>query len=156
MQAQKKRQLGIGLLELMLSLAIIAVLLVMATRYYESANHAQTSNQALSFIQAVEAAGASYLAGHTGYSNLSQTNICAEGYLPKPFCQSPADQAPTGPFGDAINIASASAEQFTLSIPHVSAAVCANLKSKLSAGRISTTCPTSGSTQLDVVMGDVA
>jgi Tfp pilus assembly protein PilE len=33
-----KKQIGIGLLELMLSLAIIAVLLVMATRYYMSAS----------------------------------------------------------------------------------------------------------------------
>jgi Tfp pilus assembly protein PilE len=49
-----RRAKGIGLLELMLSLAIIAILLVMATRYYLSASLASDVNEVVSNIQAVE------------------------------------------------------------------------------------------------------
>ena len=51
-----KKQIGIGLLELMLSLAIIAVLLVMATRYYMSASMNSRINQTVSAILGLPAA----------------------------------------------------------------------------------------------------
>jgi prepilin-type N-terminal cleavage/methylation domain-containing protein len=47
----KHNQKGIGLLELMLSLAIIAILLVMATRYYLTASLSSSTNEVVSNLQ---------------------------------------------------------------------------------------------------------
>lgn len=53
----KKNNKGIGLLELMLALAIIAILLVMATRYYMSASLNSRINQAGDALTSLPAAG---------------------------------------------------------------------------------------------------
>lgn len=50
------RSSGIGLLELMLSLTVIAILLVTATRYYSVTRSAQETNDAFSMLQAVYSA----------------------------------------------------------------------------------------------------
>lgn len=57
------KQRGIGLLELMLSLAIIAILLVMATRYYVITSRSQQTNQAVQFVNAMIGAARTYSAG---------------------------------------------------------------------------------------------
>lgn len=57
------KQRGIGLLELMLSLAIIAILLVMATRYYVITSRSQQANQAVEFVNAMISAARNYSAG---------------------------------------------------------------------------------------------
>ncbi|MCK4608097.1 MAG: prepilin-type N-terminal cleavage/methylation domain-containing protein [Gammaproteobacteria bacterium] len=55
-----KKQQGIGLLELMLSLAIIAILLVMATRYYLSASTSSDINQVVSDLGALTSCAANW------------------------------------------------------------------------------------------------
>jgi len=53
---KRRLSLGIGLLELMLSLAIIAILLIMATRYYQSASENNKRNNAVDMFAAVNGA----------------------------------------------------------------------------------------------------
>ncbi len=81
---QKLKQRGIGLLELMLSLAIISILLVMATRYYKSARQAQQVNDAISLVQGIAGATANWVIGEEGYNKLTSISmLVSEGYLPK-------------------------------------------------------------------------
>jgi len=53
----KRKQQGIGLLELMLSLGLIAILLVMAIRFYQATRTSQQTAQTISDIQGIVAAG---------------------------------------------------------------------------------------------------
>lgn len=76
-------QRGIGLLELMLSLAIIAILLVMATRYFASARQGQEVASAISLIQAVSAASQSFfVANGNAFTGLSASALKTQNYLP--------------------------------------------------------------------------
>lgn len=54
------KQRGIGLLELMLSLSIIAILLVMATRYFMASDEQQKINNAISQINGIIAGEMNY------------------------------------------------------------------------------------------------
>ena len=60
-----RKEKGIGLLELMLSLAIIAVLLIMATRYYQSTRRSSQLNQIVQTTNAYIAAIETWKAGRT-------------------------------------------------------------------------------------------
>lgn len=74
------KQKGIGLLELMLSLAIIAVILVMATRYFQSTSQNQKVNQATSDVQAILAAFTNFRAGNpSGECDIDDL----QGFLPR-------------------------------------------------------------------------
>lgn len=74
-------QRGVGLLELMLSLAIIAILLIMATRYYQSASQSQKVTQTASDIQALMAAAANYTASDPN-ATYSIDDLASAGLLP--------------------------------------------------------------------------
>lgn len=78
-----QKQKGIGLLELMLSLAIISVLLVMATRYYKSARQNQQVNDAISLSQAIIAASENWVIGKNDFTGISVTELINKGYLPR-------------------------------------------------------------------------
>ncbi|EKD75638.1 MAG: hypothetical protein ACD_44C00072G0007 [uncultured bacterium] len=81
-----RTQRGIGLLELMLSLAIIALLLVMATRYFSSARLSQQIAAAVSQVQAIAAASQSYYIGNNNLMTGVSTAIFASNntYLVNP------------------------------------------------------------------------
>ncbi len=66
-----KKQRGIGLLELMLSLAIIAILLVMATRYYVVSSRSESVNRLVTLIGALKGAIASYNGPLSTSSNIA-------------------------------------------------------------------------------------
>ena len=81
----KSKQKGIGLLELMLALGIIALLLVMATRYYNQTRRAEMINDA-SRVAAFTLAGAKNWKGGrmsyeelTSYSILNDTGLAPDG-----------------------------------------------------------------------------
>lgn len=97
----RKKQRGIGLLELMLSLSIIAILLVMATRYYDSARHSNRMNDAISQVNAIAAATYNYKNSNiTGdYSNVSIKTLVAENWLPPSFGTPNAD-----PWGGVLGV----------------------------------------------------
>lgn len=79
------QQLGIGLLELMLSLAIIAILLIMATRYYQTTKQAQEVNDAVSLVNSVISAMTNYRTDHPKDYKTASIDLDAltqDGYLP--------------------------------------------------------------------------
>jgi type II secretory pathway pseudopilin PulG len=96
-------QRGIGLLELMLALAIIAVLLIMATRYYQSTSQAQKVNQAAQDIQAIIAAVANFRAGDPN-GTFAITDL--SGFLPSTWASPPATDNPWGGSYTAAAVAS--------------------------------------------------
>jgi type II secretory pathway pseudopilin PulG len=68
MKNLKLKNRGIGLLELMLSLSIIAVLLIMATRYYSSSSQAKKIADVNDQIGIIQNAGNRWLLTHADYS----------------------------------------------------------------------------------------
>ena len=76
---QRNKQKGFGLLELMLSMVIIALLLIMATRYYQSAQRTAHVNAAVQSVGEIIAAANQYAATNTtttpGYSGITMTSI---------------------------------------------------------------------------------
>ena len=71
MRKLRKIQRGFGLLELMLSMVIVALLLIMATRYYQSAHRAQRVSDAVSGINAIIGAANEYAIASGSYGSIS-------------------------------------------------------------------------------------
>lgn len=136
---QKLKQQGIGLLELMLSLAIISILLVMATRYYKAARQAQQVNDAIALVQGIAGATANWVIGEEGYSKLTSINkLITEGYLPKGSERDPW-QGTTEVTGNSSTV--------KVTLNDVPYAACISLQKKIQ-GEVSTfgTCPNPGKT----------
>jgi type II secretory pathway pseudopilin PulG len=80
------KQKGIGLLELMLSLAIIAILLIMATRYYQSASNSQAMSSAVDMVNAVKSGVKNYLSANTNSTTFPDVaTLVQDGYLPQSY-----------------------------------------------------------------------
>jgi Tfp pilus assembly protein PilE len=87
---KQKSTFGIGLLELMLALAIIAILLVMATRYFETTRGAQQINQALQMLQTTMTASDNWYTTYKSYRDTPKgdvdiTKLADLGLVPKDF-----------------------------------------------------------------------
>lgn len=80
---QRTKIKGIGLLELMLSLAIIAILLVMATRYFGLANRSQELNHSARDASFVMASLHNWKGGRSNYNGISTAVLKAQGLLPE-------------------------------------------------------------------------
>ncbi len=79
-----KKQHGISLLEVLLSLSIIAIILVMATRYFFIASNNNRINDAREEIGLVVAAIHSWKGQNAQYdSNLDVSRLYNDGFLPK-------------------------------------------------------------------------
>lgn len=104
MLKQVKRERGIGLLELMLSLSIIAILLVMATRYFMAANESQKINNAISQINGIAGGAANYDLVNPGYANMTIANLIAGRYIPSSLGGSGGGVG-ANPWGGDIQIA---------------------------------------------------
>jgi len=101
-KSSRNKARGIGLLELMLSLAIIAILLVMATRYFITANESQKVNNAISIIHGIAGGAANYRNAHNGYTNMSTATLVTEHYIPSSFGGSAGAGAGANPWGGNI------------------------------------------------------
>lgn len=66
---------GVTLLEIMLVLAVAAMVIVMSIKYYQSAQISQQSNNALGLVQAITAAADNLSLGTGGYSAVSTAAI---------------------------------------------------------------------------------
>lgn len=126
----KRNNTGIGLLELMLSLAIIAVILILATRYYQITRSSQAINEASSMVLAVYTAGSSWLDSHDHFDNKDMIEEFVDNAL------LPADfkNGAVNPWGGAIQ-ATGSADnpiQLTVTLDSVPQADCKNLAAKIS------------------------
>jgi type II secretory pathway pseudopilin PulG len=87
LHCRRNNQRGIGLLELMLSISIIAILLVMATRFYMSAKQSQQITDTVSQVDGIISAAANYANGNNSdYSDMSLLVLVQGGYLPPIYC----------------------------------------------------------------------
>ncbi|MFN7097281.1 MAG: Tfp pilus assembly protein FimT/FimU [Gammaproteobacteria bacterium] len=105
-------QKGIGLLELMLSLAIIAILLIMATRYYQSASSGQKISEATDMYAAVKSAVNNYFnntnntfpTGSNPIGPLVQNDYLPDSYLDGNKTSSTATSNYVNPWGGELTV----------------------------------------------------
>lgn len=117
----RRHQKGIGLLELMLSLAIIAILLIMATRYYQSASDQNKRNQAVDMFAAVNGAVEAYKIDNSLSTPPTITSLASDGYLPPSYSAS----STANPWGGEIKITITPASgSFTVEMDDVPAGSC--------------------------------
>lgn len=121
----KKNQRGMGLLELMFTLAIIAVLLLVAVKYYRVVRIGASSDEAVKKIMNIVAASERWGAGHSGsFSEITGINKLTEaGLLPEDFS--------TNEWGGKIDVKALSSSKIRVSIDQLSSQVCYNLGQKL-------------------------
>lgn len=111
---------GVTLLEVMLVLAIAAMIIVMSVRYYQSATSNQQANAVMGQVQAIVAA-ADQLAQATGSY---QGNL---GDLPSLLPQNGLQT----PWGQAITVTATGTSTYTIQIDAVPVGVCPLVRSKL-------------------------
>lgn len=116
-----KSMLGVTLLEIMLVLAIAAMIVVMSIRYYQAASASQQANAAIGQIQSIMAA-VDNLGMNGGYNgvNVTTSNITA-------IVGSNNMITPTG---GTITYTANSATTYTLSVP-LNVGVCALVEAKM-------------------------
>lgn len=131
-----KYQQGVGLLELMLSLAIIAIILIMTTRYYSSASNSQKITSAVDEINAVKGAMGSYLAGYPAGQTPSPAptigSLVQTGLLPPTFVASgTSSSSTTNPWGMSISIGTITAQSYQVLMTMPSADVCTTVMNQV-------------------------
>jgi len=125
MKRNFKSILGVTLLEIMLVLAIAAMIIVMSIRYYQSATNNQQANTVLEAIQAITAA-ADTLAQATGsyvQSNVSSSTIGS--IVPT--------NTMTTPWGTAMTVTSATGTTYVVTLSQTPKTVCQLLNARLAA-----------------------
>jgi type II secretory pathway pseudopilin PulG len=123
MKCVMKKSQGVTLLEILLVLAIAAMIIVMSIRYYQSASTSEQVNLTMEEIQAITAAMDNLAIGSGAYNNPSvlaglssvvgSTNLISAT-------------------GQTITVAAPSPTTYTVSIP-VNAAICTSVVAKLAA-----------------------
>ena len=125
-----KAMRGVTLLEVMLVLAIAAMIIVMSVRYYQSANATSQSNTVVSTVTAIAAAGDQLAAGAGGsYAGLTQVAI--SNLLPP--------NSMTTPWGSAITITAFVANGYLITVPQVPVNQCSLVSAKVTANPSFTT-----------------
>lgn len=133
MKKSPQSMLGVTLLEIMLVLAIAAMIIVMSIRYYQSASNNQKIAAGLNAVTSIIAAGESVL-GATG--SLATIATDALPYLPD-------NKMPSSPWGGPMTITGAGASTYTI-VMNVPTALCSsflalvNQNSKLSSSNCGT------------------
>lgn len=125
MKKLAKSVLGVTLLEIMLVLAIAAMVIVMSVRYYQSANASQQANNALNMIQGISAAADSLAQGSGSYVTGGVSTATVQRLMPS--------NTLTSPWGSAITVTAGSATQYTVTIPSTPPNVCPLIVSRLGA-----------------------
>lgn len=129
------KMLGVTLLEILLVLAIAAMIIVMSVRYYQSSTASQQANSALELIQAVTAAADGLAQGTGTYSGVSDNTVAP--LLP--------NQSKNLPWGGEITISDPTATSYKVSISDTPSAVCQQLYARLKANtqfQVTSTCST--------------
>lgn len=124
LQIRKKREEGFGLLELMLSMVVVALLLIMATRYYQSARTSARVNSAINMTQAALTAADNISNAEGGYTS------AVTGDAIKPFLPNNSLQTPWGTQMTVTPAGSGSSSTVTFNIP-ATASDCTALVSAL-------------------------
>lgn len=123
----KSGQKGISLLEVMLSLAIIAIILVMATRYFGIASGTSKLNQATGQINEIKQGLAQWSVNNGSYSGATLTTLSTANFITS---ETAAGQ---NPWGGTLGL-SATATSATITMEGLPTGVCDNLKSRLGTG----------------------
>lgn len=139
-----KSILGVTLLEVMLVLAIVAMIIVMSIRYYQSASASQQATQVIEQIQSI-AAAADSLSTATGSYTGSVSNTSLDGLLPV--------NGRNTPWGSTVSVKAETASTYTLTVTGAPQGVCglivANVKNNTHfSAPTPATCPASGITNL--------
>ncbi len=121
MKRNLKTMLGVTLLEIMLVLAIAAMVIVMSIRYYKAATVSQQSNAVLEQLQAITAGMDSLAQAQGTYANISTSAITAVvgGVLNM-----------TTPWNTVIVISGQTATTYNVKVPSTPAGVCQSLLAK--------------------------
>lgn len=118
MKRSFKSVLGVTLLEIMLVLAIAAMIVVMSIRYYQSASLNQKVASAMDNITGIVAAGESV---YNSTNTLASASSAITAYLP-------GNKLPTSPWnGSSFGITGANSTSFSINIPGTPQAGCAQL-----------------------------
>lgn len=135
----RAKQTGIGLLELMLALAVIAVVVMMSVRYYETARRAQNVNTAITQIRGIVQASTQWVATQYDYATgptapITLDKLIQGNYLPSQFKS-------TNPWNGSITVAPASdVTQVTITLTNVPVGVCNSLATKISSQAVTSQC----------------
>lgn len=122
---QLSRMLGVTLLEIMLVLAIAAMVIVMSIRYYQNATSSQQTNAVLEQVLSMAAAADNLSQGSGTYSQATSTNIgniVGSANMKTPW-------ATTGAFSF-----SGSGGTLTITVNSLPKAVCTALAAKIPTG----------------------
>lgn len=132
-----KKEFGIGLLELMLSLAIIALLLVTATRYFSNVNTSRKVNEAVRMLQVVIGAVDQWQWTNKDVSDakINKDTLVKLGMLPKRF----EDDA-SNPWGGQLNIASYFAKTAKITLTNVPKKPCYALRKLMEEHKLEGSC----------------
>ncbi len=123
------KQAGIGLLELMLSLAIIAVLLIMATRYYQAARLSQQVNDAISLTSAIAGASQNWVLGQGNFTGISFAALKKQGLIPAGIADNAANATP---WHTALDLASTTdGSKIVITLNQIPQEACYSLETKL-------------------------
>jgi type II secretory pathway pseudopilin PulG len=134
---------GVTLLEIMLVLAIAAMVIVMSVRYYQSAGSAAQANTVLAQLQAISAA-AENLAQATGdYTAAGVNNTTVAPLLP-------ANGLAT-PWGTTITVVATGSNTWTATVPSTPASQCGLIRAKITANS-RFTAPACGTTTTNLVI----
>ncbi|HEU5281586.1 MAG TPA: hypothetical protein VFU82_06385 [Gammaproteobacteria bacterium] len=125
MKKVMKSVLGVTLLEVMLVLAVAAMIIVMSVRYYQSATANQQANSALQIAQGITAA-ADGLAQATGsYATGGVATATVAGLMPG------GGVTITAPWGGQVTVTGAAASTYVVTFTNTPVQVCSILKSRL-------------------------
>lgn len=112
------KQAGIGLLEIMLVLALIAIILVLVTSYYQVANRTRLVNSGYQDLQVVTTACHSWWNDHSkNFKDLTTIDTLIEkGYLNKEYKKNP--------WGGEVSVKGISIEQAQIRMTNVEPKAC--------------------------------
>ena len=143
-----KKLSGFSLLELLLSIAIIGLIILMATRYFTTVKSGQQASAAIQQITAIRAATASQAA--QGATTISSATICAS--LPQNSCTAANNLTfPWDTAGSGSSSYSYTGPTYTVTVASIpTAAACQSILSAFQSSIISgtPTCTTSAYSSL--------
>lgn len=131
-----KSVLGVTLLEIMLVLAIAAMIIVMSVRYYQSATTNQQVNAALQMVQGIVSSADSLAQASGSYSAATQASVFQ--------LMGSSTGTMNTPWGTAVTITGQSGSTYTVTFPNTPAAVCLLLAPRLAANKKFTTISSCG------------
>ena len=133
----KLKQCGIGLLELMLSLTVIALLLLAATRYYVLVRSSEQTNEAVAMLTAVIGAVDQWRWTYKDNPNatINLKDLIDQGLLPQKF-----DEIHANPWGGVLTINNDTSGAAKITLTDVPNGICVNLKDMMEEHKMEGNC----------------